>query len=375
MKSFLKEIRSKIINQLIKDFYLEFGSDFKLKSSIRKLTFVVSLTTKCNFRCPHCLRNEIDNDKTLVKDLPVSIFEKVLKEARKMNFRTVSLTGGEPIFHNKFEDIIYLINKYDYSYNFVTNGSFYEEYWQIIKKNVQRLDCIFLSLDGTTPEIHDSIRNKIGSFEQVMKAIEFYKKKGVKIIINFCVNKKNYHQIDDLPNFCIKKGLSCIKWLTVIPFKEKTDFYLSDFILSNYEKLEALRKILKLQEENKDKFFFIITSSFFSVSLKRSKKEIIVIPNFCPVLNNNTFYIDHDGGMLICCDISRSCIDKPLVDKLGFAKSFEITIYSAAEIKKQLLSYLLNKNKKLINLCDFCNNNIDFSLKSAKEKVFKEINN
>lgn len=369
MEDFFVRISQKIIDQFNQMDYFWPKLDLRLsRPGYQPSGFIISITTRCNFNCPHCLRSEVDKNKSLVKDLPVPVFKTVLKEGKKINFQFVSLTGGEPILHPYFRKVISLINQYNYKLFITSNGWLYKEYWEVIKQN-PRNKTIFLSVDGTTAEVHDTIRDKQGSFERLIEAIEFYRGRRVPMIITFCVTKQNYHQIEKLPEFCLKHGIKFIKWITVFPvIKNSSGIDSINNVLTDSERREALQKIFNLQEKFKGRCAFLITSSFFSVSRILNNGLDKNRIDFCPALNGSAFYIDHDGGMLFCCDLRRECRNKPLVQNFGFEKSLKITLDVANEIKKKFLDNLLNSSQKITRICEFCNDNVESCLELVTEQ-------
>ncbi len=324
--------------------------------------FVFSITTRCNFHCPHCLRSEIDKNKALVKDLPISVLETVLEKGKKLGFLFVSFTGGEPILHPHFGELVSLVNKYGYRFNFASNGWLQKEYWDAIRGNHQNLESIFLSLDGVTPEVHDSVRNKPGSFEKIMETIKFYKSHNLSIIITFCVTKNNLHQIELLPDFCLKLGIKTIKWATVIPVHDEFGNSIEKNVLTDEERTDAFWKIAGLREKFKLRCGFLITRSFYP--LANSSRKIFL---WCPILDCGTLTVDHDGAMFFCCDINRECENKPLIQELGFEKSLDITLNLANEMKKKMINASLG-GQDIRRFCDFCNKNIESLMGQADSK-------
>lgn len=368
LKNLTNKITQKIINQL-DDNLRPLGLSIQPPSlDYREGDFIVSTTTRCNFHCSHCLRQQVDKDKTLIKDLPVPVFETILKEGKKINFRLISFSGGEPILHPQFRELVDLVKKYDYRFNFASNGWLYKEYWEIIRQNRENLEVIILSLDGVTAEVHDAVRNKPGSFGRLIEAAKFYRGHNLPMMATFCATKKNYHQIEELPQLCLKLGIKSIKWATILLVSENSAALIAKDILTDGERMAALRKIFNLREKFKGQCRFSITSSFYANSgdfdgTADSRKRLGI--DFCSVLGNNLFFIDHEGGMFFCCDIFEDCPQKPLVQKIGFAKSLMITMDVVNEIKKRMLVCLLNNPQKIGRICDFCNGNIKSCLDST----------
>jgi MoaA/NifB/PqqE/SkfB family radical SAM enzyme len=82
------------------------------------------------------------------------------------------LSGGEPLMTEGILDLIRFISDEGYRTNLVTNGF-------LIEKSLARdivnsgLNSLTFSLDGIMPETHDFIRGVKGSYERIMKAIEY----------------------------------------------------------------------------------------------------------------------------------------------------------------------------------------------------------
>ena len=316
---------------------------------------VFSVTTRCNFSCPHCLRQLVDSGKTVIKDLPISVFEMALKGGKKIGFKKVAFTGGEPILHPQFREMVELIKKYNYDFRIVSNGWFYKDYLPIINSAKKNFDAINFSLDGATAEVHDSFRNKPGSFERIMEAIKLYQQNQIPIILVTCLNKKNYDQIEKIVNLCL--GFK-IKWLRVT-----LEMPVPNSGLTDEELLDMARRIVCLREKFKNQVFISPCSSFFQKDENRRK-----VINFCSILKDGPHpLIDQDGGMIFCCDIFQKCSQKPLIQKEGFEKSYRITLNVINEIKKQRLRDLLNNPEEATGTCDYCNKYIGKVLERARK--------
>lgn len=328
--------------------------DFRSVGVYKRFNFfqpvlVVMTTTRCNFHCPHCLREFIDDSKRLTQDLSVDIFERVLGESQKINLNHVSFSGGEPILHPEFGELISLVDKYDQRFNFATNGWLYEEYWKIIKQNRERLNIVLLSIDGATAEVHDAVRNKPGSFERAVSAIKFYRKNKVPLAVTFCITKQNYHQIEEIVLFCVEYGVSLIRWVAVLDLKENFKY-----ALTADEKFQALERIRRMKEIFGRKLDFGITINLAAASIPFGENGEYSI--YCPLWQGMQSFLDHDGALLFCCDLYEVFPNKPLVQNLGFKKCLEINFDMVNEIKKRYLRQLIAGSPDAVfGRCSFCN--------------------
>lgn len=85
------------------------------------------------------------------------------------------LSGGEPLMTYGILDLVSFISDEGYKTNLVTNGFLIDG---SLAKNIANssLDTLTISLDGITAETHDFIRGIKGSYERIMKAIEYLDK-------------------------------------------------------------------------------------------------------------------------------------------------------------------------------------------------------
>jgi hypothetical protein len=178
------------------------------------------------------------------------------------------------------------------------------------------------------------------------------------LIATFCVTKNNLHQVELLPEFCLKMGIKTIKWATVISVYDENGNPITKTALTDIERTAVFRKIKVMEDKFKFRCKFVITRSFYPLS--GNEKTFL----WCPILDCSSIYIDHDGAMFFCCDINRECANKPLVGEKGFENSLNIAIDSANEMKKKNIMSFLN-GKDIPRFCDFCNQNIESCLDIA----------
>ena len=75
--------------------------------------------TGCNLNCSYC-----DTKYALKKDAGTKMtIEEILKEIKKYNCKNITITGGEPLFHNNINKLIDKLIKNNYKVNIETNGT------------------------------------------------------------------------------------------------------------------------------------------------------------------------------------------------------------------------------------------------------------
>lgn len=163
----------------------------------------------CNFACKHCsiLRFQPkfpDKRKFTLYDV-----RKLAKEADELGLARFVITGGEPLIFKDFDDIVEAINPQKFYINVDTNG------WFLDKNKAKHLkeigvDRIQLSLDSFNAKDHDDFRQKPGSYDRAIKAIDISLDAGLEIFIQTVVTKQRLYSSEFLNfiEFFGKKGIN-----------------------------------------------------------------------------------------------------------------------------------------------------------------------
>ena len=114
-----------------------------------------SITGKCNYNCKHCFMAK-DNEK-LMKEFTWEEMLAALDEFEKCGIQTVELTGGEPMLHPHFMDLVREISRRGMDIDVIlTNGAFIT---RDMLKEIKALGfnpLLKISFDGLTH--HDWMR-------------------------------------------------------------------------------------------------------------------------------------------------------------------------------------------------------------------------
>lgn len=181
------------------------------KNNLKGILFLV--TQACNLSCYHC---SLGNSPSVSSKISKEFFYKIIEEAVSLGAKTLLVSGGEPLLRPDLFDLLdYAAQRLKVS--LLTNGTLVgpKEAKQLKEIGVAE---VFISLDGITPQTHDHLRGK-GSFESIIKGIDFLKKEGLeeKIDLSFCLSKINIEEALDFPKFAETLG---VKRVTLLPIKK-----------------------------------------------------------------------------------------------------------------------------------------------------------
>ena len=179
----------------------------------------VAITTGCNLRCAHCW---VDCRRTA--DAPqlvgLAAFRKLLGEFTDLGGRELCITGGEPMTHPAWRDMVAAgcthprVDKVTLQ----TNGSLLDT--QTLKSlagETFHTLCLQVSLDGCSPATHDLVRGA-GNFERVMLGLKGLADAGFasRTTIAFTEMRHNFEEIPRLLDLADQLEVAAVIGLTLI---------------------------------------------------------------------------------------------------------------------------------------------------------------
>ena len=202
------------------------------------------ITGKCNLNCLHCF-NAKDN-APLNSELSYEDIIKILDQAKDIGVHCFTLTGGEPLVHHRFLDIvkaIYERNMYVFELN--TNGLLITQKMLDTLKEIGCNPLIKISFDGIG--YHNWIRQHPKAEEMTLKAIELCIKNGFRVKAQVQVNRKNVDVMMDTAKLLDKLGVDEMRIIrtTEAPRWEKNAPQTSLPIEEYYEKMLEFAGILQ----------------------------------------------------------------------------------------------------------------------------------
>ena len=148
----------------------------------------LEITERCNYRCRHCFN--IADSSTLQQELRLDEIEAYLEDACECGVKNVTLTGGEPLLHPDFLEIVRLIVKKGLCFHALnTNGA---RITDELLDQISALGCtplIKISFDGFG--FHDWMRCCEGAEARTLDAIRRCVAKGFRVKVQTNMNRRN----------------------------------------------------------------------------------------------------------------------------------------------------------------------------------------
>ena len=263
----------------------------------------IEITNTCNLNCSFCIK-----DNRMKKEMSIDEFETVLKKIDKYTDYIYLHVKGEPLIHNKLDEILSLTNKYKKYVNITTNGVLLKNKINILKKynNIRQINI----------SLH-SENNKDNYIDDILDAVD--ELKTIFIVYRFWTLKDN------------KLDNKMLEYLNKIKEKYNINNELYNEII-NGNNLKIINNIYI----NKDKEFEWpdISNNYYNEN------------GFCYGLKNQI-------GVLVDGTITICCLDSFGVSNLGNIFNDDIEIIMNSEKVKNIIKGF-NNRKVYLDICKHC---------------------
>ena len=214
------------------------------------------ITSKCNLNCKHCYEGNVCDHTEWSFDEFVLAIEKLWNCFEKWGVKgEISLIGGEPTVHPRFYDMVeYLSQRGDvHGISILTNGvNIDERFIEQIKKN----KCfVQVSIDGSTPEMHDYIRGK-GNYEKTIRNVKKMSDAGIELSAHYVLSKNTIPLSETFFQTLLDNGISQVAFSRLVPFGNAS----IDEMMSKEETKDTFSFINEMSSTFKNKGLYVMTT-------------------------------------------------------------------------------------------------------------------
>lgn len=154
----------------------------------------LSITNRCNFNCLHCYE-AVDNQISR-SEMSLADCRRLFREARDCGIQNVKITGGEPLIHPDFLEILRSVYEYEMTVDRInTNVHFMTEQMAEEIRSIDQNILFNVSYDGAG--YHDWIRNKEGAEKDLLSKIKILVDKGFYVRAAMTINRVNLGAAED----------------------------------------------------------------------------------------------------------------------------------------------------------------------------------
>jgi SynChlorMet cassette radical SAM/SPASM protein ScmE len=204
----------------------------------------LEITARCNLRCQYCYF--FNNPAVAYEDLPTQEWLSFFDELGRLGVMDLTLSGGEAILRSDIRLLISAIIKNRMRFQILSNGALIEDDLAAFLAQTGRCNFVQISLDGASPEVHDSCRGE-GSFNGAVRAIHTLQRHGVKVAVRVTIHRHNVGDLENITRFLLDE-------LNLPAFSTNSAGYLGscrlhaeDILLTAAERQQAMETLLRLQ--------------------------------------------------------------------------------------------------------------------------------
>ncbi len=180
----------------------------------RLRSFYLYLSASCNLRCRHCwITPEYSGNVPLPgQTIDIEALRQGVAEAKTLGLSGAKLTGGEPMLHPRFMDIVDMLSAGGLSLNMETNGTLLTPENAIYLKDHTKVSFISVSIDSPVEKEHDEFRGVKGAFKKVVHGLDCLAGAGytnAQVIMS--VHHGNRDQVADLVQLAADHKAASVK--------------------------------------------------------------------------------------------------------------------------------------------------------------------
>jgi radical SAM protein with 4Fe4S-binding SPASM domain len=175
-------------------------------------TIFWEITAACNLRCLHCV---VDAGVKVKDELSTEHCLKLTEELAAFGVENIAFSGGEPLLHPDFFTLAEKVRDLGMTIQLATNGTLVTSQ---VARNLMDLDAsVQVSLDGSTPEIHNYLRPGIKAFERSVEGIRALVSAGHQVTIGTVLSTLNKNDIPAMIAFAEHLGAASFRLIPFVP--------------------------------------------------------------------------------------------------------------------------------------------------------------
>lgn len=156
------------------------------------LTFNWTLSYSCNFTCSHCYSRE-----ELCDELDTAALKQIVDRLAEHQVPFINFGGGEPLMREDIFEVTAYARSKGLNISMNTNG------WLLDRAAAERIReagfrSVGISIDSATASLHDDFRNRPGSFERAVGALDALSEAGVRSTMSSVISRINYRDFHAL---------------------------------------------------------------------------------------------------------------------------------------------------------------------------------
>lgn len=162
----------------------------------RPLLVIWEMTQACDLKCAHCRADSRPKRHPL--ELSTAEAFHLIDQIAEMKVPLFVLTGGDPLKRPDLQPIVQYACRRGVHTSLTPSTTPLLVREQIFRLKQSGLMRLAISLDGSTPELHDGFRGVPGSYKKGLEAIGWCHEAGLPVQVNTTVSRRNFDDLDNM---------------------------------------------------------------------------------------------------------------------------------------------------------------------------------
>jgi radical SAM protein with 4Fe4S-binding SPASM domain len=195
-------------------------------------------TFKCNLRCAHCYMDaqERESQDELTTEEGKMLIDQIVEVSNPI----LVLSGGEPLLREDIFELAKYASDKGLRVGLGTNAIGITDEVAIRLKE-SGAGSVAISLDSSTPEIHDEFRGMPGAWAGAIEGIKASLRNGLRVQFNTTVTQENFDDIGNILALGEELGVKMVQLFFLVPTGRGTE--VEDVSPAMYEKM--IRQVLQ----------------------------------------------------------------------------------------------------------------------------------
>lgn len=167
------------------------------------LEVALELTHRCTFHCIHCYIP----DRHRRDGLPTSRLLALLDELRELGTLFLTITGGEPLLHTHWREIVTAARQRTFAVRLLSNGMYFTEGdARLLGELGVRVS---LSMYAAEAGVFEAITGVPGSFARLRRTVDLLQAAGVQLSLKVPVMRANAWAVEEVVEWAQARGIPC----------------------------------------------------------------------------------------------------------------------------------------------------------------------
>ena len=173
----------------------------------------IDVTNRCNMNCRHCRNGRLRPEE--ITQLNLAEFTDVVDQALALGCQWINVCGGEPMVHPNILQLVEYASHRCHT-NLLTNGYLIDlECAESLR--AAGVGMVQLSLDGASPQVHNTMRRNKHAFERVVRAVDALHATGIPVCFMVTMSRANYETLPRIMQVAQDLGVDFVNLRRLIP--------------------------------------------------------------------------------------------------------------------------------------------------------------